>query len=71
MPVNTKNVVNKVDVEGGDIKHIAALKTMQLSDPAKNWETYSNWADSIRSFPQITNQKVMQISSLKFKRMRI
>uniref|UniRef100_A0A3Q1IVF6 Complement component C7 n=1 Tax=Anabas testudineus TaxID=64144 RepID=A0A3Q1IVF6_ANATE len=64
IPVNSRNEVNKVYVDGGDVKHIAALKSMALTDPAKNWEIYSNWADSIRSFPQITNQKLRPLSEL-------
>lgn len=48
----------KVDVEGGGISHIAALKRMELDDQSKNWEMYSNWADSVRSFPQVVKQKV-------------
>uniref|UniRef100_A0A672GY84 Complement component C7 n=1 Tax=Salarias fasciatus TaxID=181472 RepID=A0A672GY84_SALFA len=58
------NRVIKVDVEGGGISHIAALKTMQLSDHDKNWEMYSNWADSVRSFPQIIKQKLRPLSEL-------
>lgn len=58
------NQMKKVDVEGGGISHIAALTTMQLSDPGKNWELYSNWADSIRSFPQVTKQKLRPLSEL-------
>lgn len=48
----------KVDVEGGGLSHSAALQRMQLDDASKNWEMYSNWADSIRSFPKIIKQKV-------------
>lgn len=59
--VNTRNNhVKRVDVEGGDIQYVAALNAMQLSDPNKNWEIYSNWADSVRSFPQVTKQKVKE-----------
>lgn len=56
--------VKRVDVEGGGIQHIAALKTMQLADPNRNWEMYSNWADSVRSFPQVTKQKLRPLSEL-------
>lgn len=52
--------MKRVDVEGGGIQHVAALKAMHLSDPNKNWEMYSNWADSVRSFPQVTKQKVKE-----------
>lgn len=44
---------------GGGPAHIAALENMQLADLDRNWEMYSNWADSIRSFPVIIKQKVM------------
>ncbi|XP_037535981.1 complement component C7 [Nematolebias whitei] len=57
------NVV-QVNVEGGGVSHIAALKRMQLDDPNKNWEMYSNWADSIRSFPQVIKQKLRLLSEL-------
>lgn len=59
-------------VEGGGIQHIAALQAMQLSDPNRNWEIYSNWADSIRLSPVVTKQTVREseISSfLNFKSM--
>lgn len=52
--------MKRVDVKGGGIGHIAALKAMQLNDPNKNWEMYSNWAESVRSFPQVTKQKVKE-----------
>jgi len=50
--------VDKVDVEGGGVSHIAALERLELSDPNKNSEMYSNWAESVRSFPQVIKQKV-------------
>ncbi|XP_020502100.2 complement component C7 isoform X1 [Labrus bergylta] len=58
------NEVNKVDVEGGGIEHIAALKRLNLDDPKRNWEMYSNWADSVRSFPKVTKQKLRYLSEL-------
>lgn len=47
-----------VDVLGGSVQHIAALKAMDLDQPDENWEMYSNWADSIRSFPQVIKKTV-------------
>lgn len=47
-----------MDVQGGGISQVAALKGIQPSDPDKNWETFSNWADSVKSFPQVTKQTV-------------
>ncbi|KAM8759671.1 complement component C7 [Acanthopagrus schlegelii] len=58
------NHVSRVDVEGGGIEHINSLKAMQLNDPAKNWEMYSNWADSVRSFPKVIKQQLRPISEL-------
>lgn len=60
----TSNNVDKVFVDGGDPSHIEALKTMDLTDPKKNWELYSNWAESVRSFPQIIKQKLRPLSEL-------
>ncbi len=45
-------------MEGGDLQHIAALKTMEINSENKNWEMYSNWADSVRSLPKVIKQKV-------------
>lgn len=60
-----------MSVVGGDVKHIAALENIHLNTPENNWEIYSNWADSIRSFPQITKEKARKISSLKFQNINI
>ena len=54
------NEVPRVHINGGAPAHTAALQTMDLSTPEKNWEMYSNWADSIRSFPEVTKQKVRE-----------
>lgn len=45
-------------VDGGGVSHIAALQAMSLDNPYRNWEMYTNWADSVRSFPQVTKKKV-------------
>ncbi|XP_041856265.1 complement component C7 [Melanotaenia boesemani] len=58
------NNVDKVFVDGGSVSHIEALKRMDLKDPKKNWDMYSNWAESVRSFPQIINQKLRLLSEL-------
>ncbi|KAG7454191.1 complement component C7-like [Solea senegalensis] len=62
--ISRDNTIKDVDVEGGGIQHIAGLKALQLNDPSKNWEMYSNWADSIRYFPQVTKQKLRPLSEL-------
>ncbi|XP_017286761.1 complement component C7 isoform X2 [Kryptolebias marmoratus] len=61
---SSTNNVAQVNVEGGGITHIAALNRIQLDDPNKNWEMYSNWADSVRSFPQVIKQKLGLLSEL-------
>lgn len=50
--------MQKVTVQGGGIQQIAALEGMGLSDPDRNWEMYSNWAESVRSFPKVIKQTV-------------
>lgn len=63
------NVMNKVYVDGGGPQFIAALQSMQFDNPERNWEMYSNWADSITSFPKVIKQKVRgsKRSSMNFK----
>ncbi|KAM4616778.1 complement component C7 [Polymixia lowei] len=56
--------LSKVDVKGGGTQHIAALQNMDLTNPANNWEMYTNWAESVRSFPQIIKQKLRPLSEL-------
>ncbi|XP_033474866.2 complement component C7 [Epinephelus lanceolatus] len=59
-----RNNIQRVDVQGGGISQVAALKGIQPSDPDKNWERFSNWADSVRSFPQVTKQTLRPLSEL-------
>lgn len=58
------NSAHGVDIAGGAPAHIAALGNMQPDTLDKNWEMYSNWADSIRSFPKVTKQKLRPLSEL-------
>lgn len=60
--------MKKVNVLGGDIQFIAGLTNMQLSDPDRNWEMYSNWAESVRYFPDVVKQTVREskISTLNY-----
>ncbi|XP_056275796.1 complement component C7 isoform X1 [Pseudoliparis swirei] len=58
------NNVKKVNVLGGDIQFIAGLTNMQLSDPDRNWEMYSNWAESVRYFPDVVKQTLRPLSEL-------
>uniref|UniRef100_A0A8C5GE23 Complement component C7 n=1 Tax=Gouania willdenowi TaxID=441366 RepID=A0A8C5GE23_GOUWI len=54
----------KVDVLGGSLTFVAALQTTQHDDPEKNLRTYSNWAESITSYPEIIKQKLRPLSEL-------
>lgn len=47
-----------MDVEGGGVEHKAALMRLGLDDQSGSWEKYSNWADSIRSFPRVIKKTV-------------
>ncbi|XP_054467773.1 complement component C7 [Anoplopoma fimbria] len=58
------NNVQKVDVKGGGIEHIAVLQAMELTDPNRNWEMFSNWAESVRYFPDVTKQTLRPLSEL-------
>uniref|UniRef100_A0A1A8PNT9 Complement component C7 n=1 Tax=Nothobranchius rachovii TaxID=451742 RepID=A0A1A8PNT9_9TELE len=60
----SQNPIEKVHVEGGGVSHIAALQRVNLDDPNANWEIYSNWAESVRSFPSVIKQKLQPISEL-------
>ncbi|KAE8292038.1 Complement component C7 Precursor [Larimichthys crocea] len=60
----TSNSVENVAVNGGGTQQTAALMTMNFRNPNKNWEMYSNWADSVRSFPKVTKQKLRPLSEL-------
>jgi hypothetical protein len=58
-PGNGKNdipLLLKIEVEGG--LHIARMYNLDLSEPAKNLIAYSDWADSVISFPVVIKQKV-------------
>lgn len=58
------NTRPNVNVNGGSLQNIAALQTMDFSNPGKNWEMYTNWAESVRSFPQVTKRKLQPLSDL-------
>ncbi|KAM9392033.1 complement component C7 [Pholidichthys leucotaenia] len=49
---------------GGGGPQITALMNMPLDDIDSNWRMYSDWADSIGSFPAITKQKLRPLSEL-------
>ncbi|KAG8011923.1 Complement component C7 [Nibea albiflora] len=61
---SSSNSVENVIVNGGGTQQIAALVTVDFRNPNKNWEMYSNWADSVRSFPKVTQQKLRPLSEL-------
>lgn len=58
------NEVARVDVVGGGLGHSAGLKRIHPDHLERNWEMYSNWADSVRSFPNIIKQKLRPLSEL-------
>ncbi|XP_070759916.1 complement component C7 [Enoplosus armatus] len=51
-----------VKVRGGGIEH--QLVNMQPANADKNWEMYSNWAESVQSFPEVVKQKLRPLSEL-------
>ncbi|KAF3851218.1 hypothetical protein F7725_012990 [Dissostichus mawsoni] len=58
------STVKDVDVQGGGIQQIAALMLIQPSSPDRNWEMYSNWAESVGSFPKVMKQTLRPLSEL-------
>ncbi|KAK1892091.1 Complement component C7 [Dissostichus eleginoides] len=58
------STLKKVDVEGGGTQQIAALMLIQPSSPDRNWEMYSNWAESVGSFPNFMKQTLRPLSEL-------
>ena len=46
----------KSDVKGG--LHITGLYHLDLTQPERNWRAYTDWADSVTSFPVVLKQKV-------------
>ncbi|KAM4745859.1 complement component C7 [Anableps anableps] len=64
MDDSRSNNYAKVKVLGGGTSNIAALEKMQLDDAERNWEIYSDWADSIGSFPVVIKQKLRPLSEL-------
>ncbi|XP_029999503.1 complement component C7 isoform X3 [Sphaeramia orbicularis] len=61
---NRSNIRPNVNIAGGSLQNIAALQAMDFSNPEQNWEMYTNWAESVRSFPQVTKQKLQPLSDL-------
>ncbi|KAL0979084.1 hypothetical protein UPYG_G00180300 [Umbra pygmaea] len=59
----TDNVV-KVDVEGGNTASIAALKALDLKNPSHNWNMFINWAESVRSYPDVIKGKIRPLYEL-------
>ncbi|XP_028270432.1 complement component C7 [Parambassis ranga] len=54
----------KANAEGGDTSKIAALNNIKPNDLEKNWQLYSDWAESVGSFPHVTEQKLRPLSEL-------
>ncbi|XP_072290003.1 complement component C7 [Eucyclogobius newberryi] len=61
---NKTSFVGKVAPDGGSPGLIAQLQNMEISTPEKNWQAYTDWADSIRSFPVVIKQKLRPLWEL-------
>lgn len=55
-----------VDIFGGNTAHKAALSVINLENPEANGEIYSNWASSVKDFPQIIEKKVGKCLFFKY-----
>ncbi|XP_020787998.2 LOW QUALITY PROTEIN: complement component C7 [Boleophthalmus pectinirostris] len=61
---NKTGFVGKVTPEGGSDALIAQLQNMEISTPEANWRAYTDWADSVRSFPKVINSKLRPLWEL-------
>uniref|UniRef100_A0A3B4ATH6 Complement component C7 n=1 Tax=Periophthalmus magnuspinnatus TaxID=409849 RepID=A0A3B4ATH6_9GOBI len=61
---NKTSFVHRVTAEGGGDALIAQLQNMAISTPEANWRAYTNWADSLRSFPKVIKSKLRPIWEL-------
>ncbi|KAK0152615.1 Complement component C7 [Merluccius polli] len=59
---NNVPLLLKTEVKGG--RRITALYNIDLSNPSSNWRAYSDWADSITSFPVVTKHKLRPLYEL-------
>ncbi|PWA29244.1 hypothetical protein CCH79_00019672 [Gambusia affinis] len=60
----SKKMPIKVKVFGGDPQFIGALSVLDLQKPEANGEIYSNWASSVKDFPDVINQKLRPLYEL-------
>ncbi|XP_041826210.1 complement component 7b [Melanotaenia boesemani] len=61
---STDKMPIKVHVFGGDPSFIAALSVLDLENPEANGQIYSEWASSVRDFPDIIDQKLEPLYEL-------
>ncbi|KAM4528425.1 complement component C7 [Odontesthes bonariensis] len=54
----------KVNVFGGDPAFIASLSVVDLENPEANGQVYSDWASSVRDFPDVIDQKLRPLYEL-------
>uniref|UniRef100_A0A8C6TML5 Complement component C7 n=1 Tax=Neogobius melanostomus TaxID=47308 RepID=A0A8C6TML5_9GOBI len=54
----------KMTVEGGSDALIAQLQNMAIATQDANWRTYTNWADSVSSFPKVIKPKLRPLWEL-------
>uniref|UniRef100_A0AAY5KLV0 Complement component C7 n=1 Tax=Esox lucius TaxID=8010 RepID=A0AAY5KLV0_ESOLU len=62
--INRVDAVADVDLEGGSNANIAALKSLDLTNPSGNWNLFKNWAESVRTFPTVIKQKIRPLYEL-------
>lgn len=61
---NDTTTVGKVTPEGGSATLIAQLQNLRISTPDANWRTYTDWADSVKSFPRVIKPKLRPLWEL-------
>lgn len=56
--------IGKVYTHGGNDGLGLQLEKMNVNTPDDNWRVYTDWADSVRSFPKVIHQKLRPLSEL-------
>ncbi|KAJ7993616.1 hypothetical protein DPEC_G00256480 [Dallia pectoralis] len=62
--IKKQAAVAKVDLDGGSSANIAGLKSINPNNPTNNWNMFTNWAESVRTFPAVIKQKIRPLYEL-------
>ncbi|KAA0720003.1 Complement component C7 [Triplophysa tibetana] len=61
---SNRQMALKTDIIGGHTAYIAGLSLIDLENPEKNQQMYSNWAGSVKDLPKVIKQKLRPLYEL-------